>query len=417
MKKHLIIIGMTLVLLNVGFSGCTEQEITDNNGDGNKSPNASVSANPTVGNAPLTVYFAGSGSDSDGSITSYYWNFDDGETSTEQNPSHEFQTSGTYTVTFIVADNDDATDTDTIKITVSATLSNNIPICSLSASPTSGDAPLTVTFSMDAEDLDGTISFWELDVDNDGTSEFSDSGESPSGKQYIYTNSGEYTAKFTVFDNESANNYDTIDITVNVPPPEPITLKGSGDDVSSSFTLEEGVAIFDMNHKGSSNFQIWLYNADTGIQEDLLVNEIGSYSGKMIVGVKKGSIVGVEPGRYLLDVTADGSWDVEVEQPNPSTASSLPWTFSGNGADVSSPFLLESGMGAVKYKMHHVGSSNFQIWLFHVSGDYEELLVNEIGNYDGSTLHSVGGILGSEPGIHYLDIEADGNWQVEISYV
>ena len=117
MKKHLIVIGTAVLILAIGLSGCTEQEINDNYGDENKSPTASASANPIFGNAPLMVYFVGSGSDSDGNIISYYWNFDDGVTSTEQNPSHEFQTSGIYSVTLKVADNGDATDIYSIKIT------------------------------------------------------------------------------------------------------------------------------------------------------------------------------------------------------------------------------------------------------------------------------------------------------------
>jgi hypothetical protein len=32
-------------------------------------------------------------------------------------------------------------------------------------------------------------------------------------------------------------------------------------------------------------------------------------------------------------------------------------------------------------------------------------------------LVSVGGYTGSSPGIHYIDVEADGSWSVEISYL
>ena len=162
-------------------------------------------------------------------------------------------------------------------------------------------------------------------------------------------------------------------------------------------------------------FAIWIYNADTGEREDLIVNEIGSYYGRMIVGVYFG-YSDVKPGRYLLEVTAGGSWDVNIEQPNPSTASNLLRSYSGSGADVPQPFNLESGKGAVRFDMHHSGSSNFAIWLYNKNGDREELLVNEIGEYDGSVLVSVGGYEASA-GIHYISIEADGNWEVDISYV
>jgi len=197
-------------------------------------------------------------------------------------------------------------------------------------------------------------------------------------------------------------------------PNHPIILSGIGDDVTSHFNLIAGIAIFDMIHDGDSNFIIWLYNVSSGENEELLVNEIGPYSGSRIVGVYDG-FSDVKPGEYVLDVTADGNWEVSIEQPTPSTAPSIPQTFTGSGADVPSPFMLESGNGAVNFEMHHVGSSNFIIWLYHISGDREELLVNEIGNYDGSVLVSMGEY-GISTGIHYISIEADGNWQVEISY-
>ena len=51
------------------------------------------------------VSFTGSGTDSDGSVAAYSWNFGDGGTSTDQNPTHVYTVSGTYTVTLTVTDN------------------------------------------------------------------------------------------------------------------------------------------------------------------------------------------------------------------------------------------------------------------------------------------------------------------------
>jgi PKD repeat protein len=380
-------------------------------------PKAQASANKYYGEAPLTVQFTGSGLYTEGTIVSWSWDFGDGGTSTEQNPSYTFQSWGTYTVTFTVEDNGGLKTSETLIITVNQPPSNKKPTSSLSVSTNSGDAPFTVTFVMNANDEDGSISFWALDVNNDGTAEYSASGSPPSGKQYTYTNPGTYTAKLTVTDNEGATNSSTVIITVNTPPPQPITFRGSGDDVTSKFSLQEGLAIFHMTYTGSSNYIIWLYNADSGEREDLLVNEIGSYSGSTIVGVTSSSYSGVKPGKYILDVTSSGSWEVRIEQPNPSSAPNLPQTFTGRGDTVPSPFMIESGKGAIKFNMHHDGSSNFIIWLYHVSGKREELVVNEIGYYDGSKLVSVGSWSGASPGIHYLDVTADGNWRVEISYL
>ncbi|MCJ7570625.1 MAG: PKD domain-containing protein [Candidatus Thermoplasmatota archaeon] len=106
--------------------------VTDNNGAtatdsftinviANSPPTAKATASKTSGYEPLTVSFSGSGTDSDGTIKTYYWNFGDGSTSDLKNPSHTFN-HGTYTVILIVTDNEDATDEDILTIHV-----NEIP--------------------------------------------------------------------------------------------------------------------------------------------------------------------------------------------------------------------------------------------------------------------------------------------------
>jgi hypothetical protein len=60
---------------------------------------AAFSASPLSGKAPLTVKFTDK---STGAPTSWFWNFGDGKTSTEQNPMHTYTTEGTYTVRLTV---------------------------------------------------------------------------------------------------------------------------------------------------------------------------------------------------------------------------------------------------------------------------------------------------------------------------
>lgn len=54
----------------------------------------------------LTCVFTDLSSDLDGSVTSWSWDFGDGGTAASQNPSHTYGTSGTYTVTPTVVDDD-----------------------------------------------------------------------------------------------------------------------------------------------------------------------------------------------------------------------------------------------------------------------------------------------------------------------
>lgn len=61
-------------------------------------PDVVVSANPKIGPAPLTVQFTAANTDTSGSnITSWSWDFGDGSTSTQQNPSHTYTNLGTFT--------------------------------------------------------------------------------------------------------------------------------------------------------------------------------------------------------------------------------------------------------------------------------------------------------------------------------
>lgn len=85
----------------------------------NVAPVALASAKPTSGKAPLAVSFSSAGSqDPDGTIVGYAWNFGDGTTSTEQNPSKTYKTKGTRSVTLKVTDNSGATSVKSLSIKV-----------------------------------------------------------------------------------------------------------------------------------------------------------------------------------------------------------------------------------------------------------------------------------------------------------
>ncbi|MEU4680133.1 PQQ-dependent sugar dehydrogenase [Micromonospora sp. NPDC023737] len=74
---------------------------------GNRTPIPQISADPTVGQAPLTVHFSSAGTvDPDGDRLRYAWDFDaDGSVdSTDPNPSWTYQTNGRYNPTVKVTD-------------------------------------------------------------------------------------------------------------------------------------------------------------------------------------------------------------------------------------------------------------------------------------------------------------------------
>ena len=91
------------------------------------SPAADFTANTTSGNNTLDVQFTDKSSNSP---TSWRWNFGDGSTSTEENPTHTYTAPGNYTVTLNVSNlsgNDAVTKTSYINVldTIAPTVNAN----------------------------------------------------------------------------------------------------------------------------------------------------------------------------------------------------------------------------------------------------------------------------------------------------
>jgi len=137
---------------------------------------------------------------STGSPVAWVWDFGDGTTSDEQNPSHTFTTAGTYPVKLTVtnsAGSDEATQTITVSATP-ATLN-----AAFTVDTTSGTIPLTVQF-MDAST--GSPVSWAWDF-GDGNSS---AEQSPS---HTFTAAGTYPVKLTVTDATGVTDEATLDIT------------------------------------------------------------------------------------------------------------------------------------------------------------------------------------------------------------
>lgn len=84
----------------------------------NQPPTVKIAASTTLGDEPLTVDFTSTGTDLDGKIDSYSWNFGDGGSAVTANVSHTFVVAGNYTVGLTVIDNSGETAVDTVKIKV-----------------------------------------------------------------------------------------------------------------------------------------------------------------------------------------------------------------------------------------------------------------------------------------------------------
>jgi len=127
----------------------------------NEMPVALFVPSPSEGECPLTVRFdAGSSYDPDGYLTSWRWDFGDGEEGAGASVSHVFDTPGVYSVTVSVRDNRRAVSSYSSDIV--ALEPNEVPVAQFTATPTQGEAPLTVQFDARASrDPDGSVAAWQ----------------------------------------------------------------------------------------------------------------------------------------------------------------------------------------------------------------------------------------------------------------
>jgi len=139
-------------------------------------PTAGFTFAPSEGNAPLAVQFTDISS---GNVTAWHWDFGDGETSTEQNPSHTYANAGTYTVS-LNASNAYGFNISTVKSAVNVLPA---PVVNITYVPEEGNAPLTVQFT-DASA--GNITAWHWDFGDGNTS-------TETNPSHTYANAGTYT--------------------------------------------------------------------------------------------------------------------------------------------------------------------------------------------------------------------------------
>lgn len=181
----------------------------------NQAPVARFTASPASGTAPLDVAFdAAASSDPDGRIVEYAWSFGDGTTASGPQADHTFSEPGTYEVTLTVTDNAGATDQNAQSITVEIP-ENQAPTAVFTATPTSGVAPLPVSFDASGSgDSDGRIVSYVWNF-GDGTMGGGIQSE------YTYSAPGTYEVALTVVDNEGATDQITTTITVAEPDNQP----------------------------------------------------------------------------------------------------------------------------------------------------------------------------------------------------
>ncbi len=123
-----------------------------------------LSLHPPSGNTPMKVSFTDR---STGTPTSWKWSLGDGTSSTTQNPVHKYCKAGRYTVSLTVSNA--AGSNALTKSSYIVVNSLKVPVVA-SASPTSGNKPLTVKF-FDKSTEPLTSYLWNFGDKNTSTAE------------------------------------------------------------------------------------------------------------------------------------------------------------------------------------------------------------------------------------------------------
>jgi PKD repeat protein len=169
----------------------------------NNPPVADFTFTPFYPSTADTIQFTDTSTDMDGTIVAWSWNFGDGQTSNEQNPTYQYDHAGTYTVVLMITDDDGDTDDISKQITVT-----NIPPVADPNGPYEAECyePLQLDGS-GSYDTDGEIIeyFWNLGDGNTAT------GPYPT---HTYTAEDVYTISLTVTDDEGDTDTETTTATV-----------------------------------------------------------------------------------------------------------------------------------------------------------------------------------------------------------
>ncbi|GAB4406115.1 MAG: hypothetical protein OHK0039_07600 [Bacteroidia bacterium] len=159
-------------------------------------PAADFASVRTMGCAPQPVQF----SDLSGGpapIVAWLWNFGDGQTSTQQHPSHTYMANGTYHVTLIVWDANGCSDT----LVRPKYIDLQLPVADFAAQTTAGCTGLAVNFS-DLSAGPAPIVAW-LWAFGDGTT------STQQHPAHVYANPGLYTVTLTITDSLGCGDVET----------------------------------------------------------------------------------------------------------------------------------------------------------------------------------------------------------------
>ncbi len=237
--------------------------------------NTSGGASPYVGEA---VKFFDASESGRGDITSWQWDFGDGNTSDEQNPSHAFGDLGSYTVTLTVTS---TYGTDSQEKTLA--VSYRPPAANFAATPTEQWTDRPVDFVDMSVAGYAPIVAWAWDFGDGGTS------DEPNPK-HMYATAGVYSVTLTV------TSSDSLESSASLSKKDFITIREIPEPPAPDFSYAPRLALTDE--------RVFFEAANSTITSEPILEYIWDYGDGSDLGRgRTSSHRYTEPGRYDVTLT------------------------------------------------------------------------------------------------------------------
>ncbi|MCJ2539698.1 MAG: PKD domain-containing protein, partial [Candidatus Thermoplasmatota archaeon] len=226
--------------------------------------------------------FAGTGTDPDGFIVLYEWDFQ-GDGTWDWNDTQErvalftYNETGLFIARFRVTDNDGATAQDILRVQVSPAVTPNEPPTAEAGGPYTGVTGVELSLAGTGTDPDGSIESYEWDFEGDGTVDHYSPASGTTTK--VYGLSGLYSAVLFVTDDDGAVTSDVAEVRIeraNLAPTGSVSDPAPGAVIKGYYvfrgasTDDRGVAKVEIRvDEGSwnkaSGTMVWSFDFDTSI--------------------------------------------------------------------------------------------------------------------------------------------------------
>ena len=292
-------------------------------------PTASFDIEYTIGETESTFVNTSTAADS------YFWDFGDGNTSTEESPVHDYGTDGTYTISLIATN---ACGTDTTMQVLDVVTS---PDGSISADTSDGCAPMTVNFSSNSSN--GSSYAWTFE----GGMPFSSTESNPS---VVYATAGTFSVSLVI--TNAAGDLSLMEteyITVGSLPTASFDIE---------YTIGETESTF-VNTSTAADSYFWDFGDGNTSTEESPVHDYGT-DGTYTISLIATNACGTDTTMQVLDVVTPPQGAISSDQEegcapltiqffaNSANAGSYNWVFEG-GTPASSvdenPIVLYENAG------------------------------------------------------------------------